>query len=735
MKKLLTLALLVAALSTRAADQIITATITVTNAVTTNGMTLTVNGSTRTWTNDTTASPSTLISTNNSIGGSTTNLFNQIAAYPYANSLVLSYVASNSISLRAQLNGALTISSAGSWATTALSTQTVSTLEVIRVPFSSIPNATNRTNQASLLVTALQDYPTNSISATATALVNFVNLTTAQTITGAKTNTGANLYSNSAQLWIGGVVSNALGYFTGGYGSNMVFHSPTLTNGQNFGNAFRSPGSGSSSEQFGSGASVSGNNSVGFGPNVLVTNSGSVALGQLAQTYGNSATALGKQTVAGQNGVAIGTAAQALGTNSIAIGNGASAPYSNNVVLGAFGAATAQDQFILGNANHTIIAAGYLQSVLGFFGNILNLTNGTLYGTVGNGVRITNAISLNGSNAFIVNLNGTNGTLTGITATNSTINGTNTVRGDIAFTRFDVSTLANGNNLAVPFGTNVFIRLAAGSLTAGPTICGIVGGATTGGRDGQWINVLNDTGFSVTWANTSVDPTPANRINTQDGVDLTVVNKSVTVLIYDGNASRWRIAGLYPQTATATNAVAQLSGNATNLTVYTSASNNIPLTVVGATGQTNALLRIQDATGVPLWQIDTNGFEIGTNELRSKAFSTNQTATNIATIYINPDSVAWIRTVSVGYTTNGSNAAVIVQESGWRRPASAAAVQISSTQTPTSLKDGPASGWATAHTLSVSNVLITVAGGNLGTNVSWETWTSVRQQTMIPFGP
>lgn len=174
----------------------ITATVTVTN-VAANNDTLVINGVTRTWKTQPVTTVATQIGVTNSIGAVATNLFNHLAAYPFAGSLLLTRSGTNAVTLSTLLSGAMAASLTGTWGTIALSTQSVPVLQAVRVPFSSMPlPASDRTNQASHLVTALSLYATNGIAAAATVGANFVNNATEQTgIAGGKTWTGTNQFA------------------------------------------------------------------------------------------------------------------------------------------------------------------------------------------------------------------------------------------------------------------------------------------------------------------------------------------------------------------------------------------------------------------------------------------------------------------------------------------------------------------------------------------------------------
>lgn len=139
----------------------ISALLTITNAPTTNGQTLTVNSSTRTWTNNTVLNPAIYILTNSTVNGSTTNLFLHLAQYRFVSSLNVTYADTNALRFQAAVNQPLSVSVGGSWASVTYSTQLVSTpfTVPVRVPFD-VENSTNRVTIADLTVRGLNDFAT-----------------------------------------------------------------------------------------------------------------------------------------------------------------------------------------------------------------------------------------------------------------------------------------------------------------------------------------------------------------------------------------------------------------------------------------------------------------------------------------------------------------------------------------------------------------------------------------------
>lgn len=132
-------------------------------------------------------------------------------------------------------------------------------------------------------------------------------------------------------------------------------------------------------------------------------------------------------------------------------------------------------------------------------------------------------------------------TVTDSTLTGSIIAGTNAVTGSMRYTRANHTSLANGNNAGVDFGTKVFSKIKAGP-TAAFAICGI-----TGGTDGRELILWNATGFNMTISHDSgVEPTAANRIYTATGADVVTTANGSARLIYDSEDSRWLLIGSQP---------------------------------------------------------------------------------------------------------------------------------------------------------------------------------------------
>lgn len=470
------------------ASTIITATITITNAPTTNGLTLTVNGDTRTWTNSVTL-PSQIL-TNLTINGSATNMFLAISDSPFLN-LSLAQL-SNGITLQTITpNGPLTVSLGGSWATYTLATNTLTSAQVVRVPFT-VETPTNQTNIATFIGQGMES-ATYGLSSTAPFMSNYVSLNQVQKITATKT--------LITPIEVNGTYTNP------------IITQPTLISGINYSNAFSSPGTNATSEQFGLGAATTGAQSAALGYNAYAA-SGSVGVGYAVQASGIYSIGIGPQAVSfGNYSTAMGWNSSAQNSNSISIGVNSSSLANNAVNIGYNSESSGVNSSALGYNSwgryDYSTAIGYSATATG--------TNQVRLGTAAEWVSIPGNLTVSGNISNVVHM-----------GTNQFPNGS-----DVAFQRYSLSTLATGNNAAVPVNTNIFVEVS------GPggafTINGIAGG-----RDGKFLILLNRTGQNMTIAHDSgTDPTAANRIYTLTAADKTVTGASSAMLIYNANVSRW----------------------------------------------------------------------------------------------------------------------------------------------------------------------------------------------------
>lgn len=481
MKHLILILTFLCALTANAAQRI-TATITVTNAAVT-GDTLTVNASARYWTN---ANSSGTILTN-LVGKNetTTNLYNQIASYPYSGPITLRYSTTNVILLTAQLDGALAVSAAGTWATVSLSTQSGPQTYTALWPLENMVGATNRTNQGSSFVYGLSTYSTQAFATNSTAISNALQKGAGplQRVDGPVQFGGQVGFATALATNLGLYNATNRGYviaLTNGYWTNATLDSATITN-------LSVPGSGTGSVK------INGTASGDFSLTVGGTASGysSTAIGIASTASSHAAVALGTTaTASATNALALGTDATAAANNSIAIGAAAGAADADSIAIGTSAATDTTNQIVLGSSSYKITVPG----------------------------RIEGAVS-----------------------TNASFRGTNIINGRVDFTSRANTSLANGNNAAVVLGTNVYVRLSGPS--ASYTINGIAAE-----QDGSWhiAEFANPVNSLIIADNSGTDPTAANRIRTGTGADVTFTNNPVVLqFIYNASDARWKIANWF----------------------------------------------------------------------------------------------------------------------------------------------------------------------------------------------
>ena len=550
---------------------VITATITVTNT-TQVGTNWIVNGNTRTWTNNTAAVPASFIQTTNTIAATASNLYQHIIRFPYlAPNLTVQRTSPTNIVLR---GSAISITT-NNYFHVSYSTNIGTNLSAVQVPFENVVGDTNRTNNAHWLIDALNRFPyTNALATNANVVTNLLVK-------------GAQPYQEVLGPigFRGRTAVNSNFFATNGFTANLTNINPVLTNGVNFGNAFRSEGPGGNSFQVGSNAQSLGTRGVAVGNLAVATNTDSIAIGTAAAATNTSAIAIGNATFAdGIQAVAIGAGGTfAQGSSATAVGGNASAK-TRSSALGNDSSAQGTNAVAVGY-DSIIDAHAYAAIAIGMSsrGNGLNsmaigqtataaFSNSAAIGPIddaGTGVAATatNQIVFGTSRQRVFSP----GLYESPRGTNAQFAGTNIARGSWNYPAFVLSTLAAGNNISVAFGTNRYIRCGAGPVSAA-TICGIIGGATSGGLDGQDVVVMNDTGFPLTFAVNTVDPVPANRINTASAADVSIADQGWAHLFYDGTDARWKLVSTYPLSAgdvTSYNTPLVISGAGSGSTNYT----------------------------------------------------------------------------------------------------------------------------------------------------------------------
>lgn len=419
MRKLFALLLtLVACFDALGADRI-TATLTFTNQPS-DGNTFTLNAASRTF-KTTVATPGSQIEISaSSYSGTASNMLTQVAQYPFSGGVIVSQPSTNVITLLGQVGQAMVASMVGTYATLTYSTQAVTTMTVIRVPFSGEATTAVRTNHADRLIEGIfnaPNYGNVAIEYTSPPMTNFLNKTGAQNVAGLITfDGGINLDGNYV---IAPVITNFFMQM-----SDRTTYSPDH--------------------------------------------------GQI-NLYDSTDTLIGE---------------------------------------------------IYSDEGYPWLAASVHSP--GDF-EILNTTNAT---------QIFGRLDLENEwaelNDFTV---GATGIGTNLNIWNSATYGALTFNSGLKFTRYDLTSLANGANAAIPIGTtNVYIKISSGPSGAF-SLDGFANGS-----NGSYIIVENATGYPMTVADQSgLEPTAANRIVTMSGSDVSSAANVMAAFIYDSNVSRWKM--------------------------------------------------------------------------------------------------------------------------------------------------------------------------------------------------
>src|SRR5713101_619625 len=133
----------------------IVASITITNLTgITNGATFTVNGASRTWTNDPTVNPAIWIATTNTTAYATTNLLLNYQRYAAAGPIFArtNGGSATSFQLVSSPNAALSVAPSTGYASVSYLTNIFTNQQPVLVPMPATPDLVSRTNQASGLV-------------------------------------------------------------------------------------------------------------------------------------------------------------------------------------------------------------------------------------------------------------------------------------------------------------------------------------------------------------------------------------------------------------------------------------------------------------------------------------------------------------------------------------------------------------------------------------------------------
>lgn len=468
----------------RAVDQI-DLLITVTNTPVT-GDTLTINSTTRTWTN---AHSSLTILTNLAdfpTNTSTTNLYFNLSAYFLSELPFVKYESSNQLRLVFAPGDAVSASEAGNWASFSYETNDTTTARAVRMPIT-VEAATNQTNIATWLVESLQ-YSTAFIDGSWIAGSNLAALDLNNIFSG--TNSLSDGGWNRASITNLTTLSGVLGKLTNGYVTNLVLDAPILTNGTLIGSVI------TNGTLAGTYAEIQGlipylymSAEIGtesVGPTILMHKFDGL---KSAPTAVENNDVLGHFSFGGYGSTAIKTSGRFY--------HKADQDFTD-------ANASARFEFWLAPTNSTTLA------------EVVTIHNDRT--TIANELRPTGTITNSATTGY-----GSFGVSGG-------------PYGYPLLRRYNNTSLANGNNSGIVPGDAAYMKVSGPSASF--TINGI-----TNWADGRLLVIQNSTTHNMTIANDSgTDPQAGNRIYTGTGADVAITNNPGCVtLIYDSAVSRWVI--------------------------------------------------------------------------------------------------------------------------------------------------------------------------------------------------
>ena len=547
--------------------------VTVTNAAgTVHGDRITVNGDTRSATNNTAPSPGTLFVLTNSMNRAKTNLYNQIALWPFAN-LSLEDISSNRFRLY-RFDGAISFSFAGSWATGVLVTNISGTNRIaVDVP-PSVFDADTRREVGSGVVDWLF-YGTNFVGPLWPAFTNYVNTSSLQAMTNknlwASTNRGGestNFHHLRHVMMSGkGAPTNqARLYFGTNDGPPWIGYLAPGTNGY---------------------LSLFKTNGAAYFPSDDFVPADEMILSWLDL----------KNIFATRDASFYDTVNQWNTINQWLSGTNY---FATHLAVHAGLDATGRVVHVQTNRSHYSWVGNL--SILGTNGTS-SLTNVTIYAQL----------------AIITNLQAQGGWSAGMTHSNGTYRGVQSFYDEnvfksgagIAFNQKTITTVANGRN-TINIGTNTFIYIS-GSPSAPWSLGGIDGWHAEYSVDGGVIFIYFGTGQDVTITDEDGgEPFSWKRIKTLNGGDSRSSGNALGFAVYDQGIERWLFGWINRGAGTqsgvqATNAIAFLEGLGTNTSFHASSTNRVPVTIHQLTNSWTNLLEIKSSAGVPLFQVMSNG--------------------------------------------------------------------------------------------------------------------------------
>lgn len=399
MKRLLSTLFLFCAFGAFAAVQEQRLYYVITNAPSTNGQTVSVNGVTRIFTN--TASGSTFIQTNASIGGTATNLYNHFSTYPIVGGALLSRTNTNCVVLYIPAGTLVSFGISSNLGYVTSVTNSTTNGITPRFPIEvQVPNVA--TNLASLIVSALSGYSTQAFATNSAALSNYLSL-------GPQTQT----FSNKIAL----NTTNRNGTITNAVVTNSVFGAGTLAG-----------------RVANSGTIVGGTIT-----NATVTNS-TVGGATLSGRINGAAAVIVDASVSNLVAVANVYLGQTTITNGLYIltGDGAIRPFLNIANQWSLYGDTGAGYLVLTDDNLS-------QDIVQFAG--ADGTVFTLPVTVENNATVNSNLTVLGSSTFLHTL----------------ASGSNRISGSLYLSRTNITTLANGVNLVDPGLYSTYIKVSGPS--------------------------------------------------------------------------------------------------------------------------------------------------------------------------------------------------------------------------------------------------------------------------------
>lgn len=532
-------------------------------AGTTNGDSLTINGTAYLYTNGIPADPAAWILSTNDVGHASTNTLLFLNTYKPPGVWFSANESTNKVRIHSQVFSNLTVTLSAGLGVVTYKTNLPASMRPVLVPPQSLPYPPGATNTISLLIEALgSGYPTSKLSSTAVAFSNYVALFTAQTLSNKTlwasafngdviTNTEfqggsisnaqlviARLTDASDAIWLESslpetnkiVLSEETQPQLVDWDGNWVTNtSPALGDLLNY-TSMRAlfPSFLSTFLNYWGSTNLFTNNqaSISFYNGFLSTNAslatpsliGGINTGSAFESYSNGV-ATGFQAgqgahAAGASSTAIGTTAYAEDSSDTALGSVAQATGEFSAALGPYTTASALSATAVGRLAS---ASGEGSVALGF-----------------NSVATNDYSIMLGSN-HVVHVPGV---LAPTVTTNQTLVGTNQINGAIGFAKRSESTLASGNNNITNAFNDAWVDLTA------PGAATTIDGITDGWAGRRIIYTKRNGGYDMVIANESGLAPAGMRILTGTGGDITVTNSpGFFEVMYDGGASRWLLIG------------------------------------------------------------------------------------------------------------------------------------------------------------------------------------------------